>query len=86
MDEELDTSQQCILRASKANLYLGLHPKQHGQKGKGGDSGPLLCTDEVSPVVLHPDVDFSVQEGHRPAGLSREKPQKRWNTFPMRTG
>ena len=29
--------------------YSGLHQKQHGQQGEGGDSAPLLCSRETPP-------------------------------------
>ena len=51
---------------SESQSYPGLHPKQRGQQGKGGDPAPLLCAGETSPGVLHPDVKSSVQERHRP--------------------
>ena len=33
-----------------------------GQQVKGGNPAPLLCAGEVSPGILHPDVESSVQE------------------------
>jgi len=37
---------------------------------------PLLCTGEASPEVLHPDVESSVQERHRPVGAHPEEGHK----------
>ena len=56
--------------------YAGLHQKQRGQQGEGGDPAPLLCAGEASPGVLHPDVESSVQEGHRPVGAHPEEGHK----------
>ena len=53
--------------------YPGLHQKQCGQQGEGGDPAPLLCADEDSPGVLHPDVESSVQERCGPVGVCPEK-------------
>ena len=35
----------------------GLHQKKHGQKVKGSDPAPLLCTGEASPGELCPDME-----------------------------
>ena len=60
-----------------SQLYPGLLQKRHGNQGKGGDPAPLHCTGEVSPGVLHPDVESSVQERHGPGwSASREGPLK----------
>jgi len=57
----------------ESQLYAGLHQKQHGQQGEGRDPAPLPCTGEISPGVLHPDVESSLhghvrarpEEGHK---------------------
>ena len=46
------------------------------QQVKGGDPVPLLCTGEASPEVLHPDVESSIQERHKPVGTCLEKDHK----------
>jgi len=43
---------------------------------KGGDPAPLLCTGEILPGVLHPDVESSVQERHRSVGVGPEEGHK----------
>jgi len=43
-DEKLDTTWQCVSAAQKGNRTR-LHPQQHGQQVKGGDSAPLLHSD-----------------------------------------
>ena len=63
-----------MCRQSPENqLYPGLHQKQHGQEGKGGDPSPLLCAGETSCGVLHPDVESSAQERHGPVGVHPEE-------------
>jgi len=47
-----------------------------GQQVNGGAPAPLLCTDETSPGVLHPDVESSVQERDGPAGAHPEESHK----------
>jgi len=39
-----------------------------GNYSEGGDPAPLHCADETSSVVLLPDVEYLVQERHRPVG------------------
>jgi len=46
----------------ESQQYPGLHQKKRGQQIEGGDPAPPLCTGEVSPGVLCPDVESSVQE------------------------
>jgi len=57
----------------EGQLYPGLLPEKCGQQGKGGDSAPLLCSGEISPVVLHPALEPSALEGHGPVGVGPEE-------------
>ena len=57
-------------------LYPELQQKRCGKQVKGGDPAPLLCACEVSPGVLHPDVESSVGERDRPAGVCLEEGRK----------
>ena len=57
----------------EGQLYLGLHQKKHDQQVERSDPTPLLCTAEVSPGVLCPGVEHSVQERHGPVGACPEK-------------
>jgi len=41
--------------------------------GCGRSSCPLLCADETSPGVLHPNVESSVQEKPGPVGVHPEE-------------
>jgi len=43
---ELDVSQQHAIAAPKKQSYPGMHQKQCGQQGEGGDLVPFLCTGE----------------------------------------
>ena len=72
MDGKLEKSQQCVF-SPESQLYPGLHQKKHGQQGKGGDPALLLCAGEASPGVLHPDVESSVQDRHKPVGAHPEE-------------
>jgi len=49
VDEKLNMSQQGALTA-QGQPWPGLHQKQCGQQGKGGDSAPLLCSGETPPA------------------------------------
>jgi len=52
--------------------YSGLHQKQCHHGIEGGDSAPLLCSGETSLGVLHPALEPSAQERHRPVGVEEE--------------
>ena len=69
-------SQQCALTAQKANCILSCTKRSAGQLVEGGDPAPLLCADEASPGVLHPDVESSLQERCRPVGVCPEEGHK----------
>jgi len=56
--------------------YPGLHQKQHGQQGEGGDSGPLLHSGETPPGVLCPALEPSAQDRHGPVGVGPEEATK----------
>jgi len=62
--------------SAESQLYPGLHPKERGQQGEGGDAAPLLCADEISPGVLHPDGESSVQERREAVGVCPEEGHK----------
>ena len=67
MDEKLDMTQQSVLAAQKANSVPDSHQEKCGQRVKGGDSAPLLCSGETPPGVPHPALEPSAQE-HGPVG------------------
>jgi len=75
VDGKLGMSQQYAIAAQKGNCILGCI-KRCGQQIKGGNPAPLLCAGETSPGVLCPDVEFSVQERHGPAGPHQEEVHK----------
>lgn len=60
-------------RNPESQLYPGLHQKQCGQQGDGGDPASLLCTGEASTGVLCPDVQSSI---HGPVGALPEEDHK----------
>jgi len=60
----------------KSQLYPGLHKKKRDQLVEGDDSPPLLCSDETPPRVLHPALEPSAQERHRPVGVGSEEDRK----------
>jgi len=43
-------------RSPEIQLYPGLHQKQHGQQGGGGDPAPLLCN-------VRPHLQYCIQMG-----------------------
>lgn len=53
VNERQDMNQQWVLKAQKINCIPGLHPKQCGQQGKGGDSALLLHSCDTQSGVLH---------------------------------
>jgi len=59
-----------------SRVYPGLHQKTCGHQGEDDDPVPLLCADEDSPGVLHPDVDSSVQGRYGPVGACPQEGHK----------
>ena len=55
--------------SSESQSYPGLHQRKSGQQVEGCDPASLVCTGETSPVVLHADVESSVEERYRPVGV-----------------
>jgi len=62
--------------SSEGQLYPGLHPQQHDQQVEGGDFGPLLCSGETTPGVLHLALEPSAQDRHGPVGVGPEEATK----------
>ena len=71
MEGKLDMSQQCALAAQKANCILGCIKRSMASRSK-----EVLCSGEVSPGVLCPDVESSVQERYGLAGVHLEEGHK----------
>jgi len=66
----------------------GLHQEKCGQQVEEGDPAPLGCAGETSPGVLHPDVEFSVQESHGSVGVCPDEGHKNdpWDGSPSPQG
>ena len=52
VDNRLAVSQQCVFVAKKANAILGYIRMEHSQQVKGGDTPPLLYSDEAKFRLL----------------------------------
>jgi len=76
VDGKLDMSQQCALAAQKANHISGCIKRSVASRAREVILPPLFCTGKTSPGVLHPDVEFSVQERHGSVGTCPEKSHK----------
>ncbi|PKU42858.1 rna-directed dna polymerase from mobile element jockey-like [Limosa lapponica baueri] len=73
VDEKLNMSAAVRAGSPESQGHPGLHQKKCGQQVKGGDSAPLLYSDETPPGVLCPALDPSAQEGHEPYGTGPEE-------------
>jgi len=58
--------------------YITWAASKSWSAGQEGD--PLLCAGDVSPGVLHTDVESSVQKRHRPVGGHPEEGHKSYPT------
>jgi len=77
VDEKLNMTDTSVCAHSpEGQPYSGLHPQQHGQQVKGGDSVPLLCSSETLPGVLHLALEPSVWERHGAVGAGPEEAAK----------
>jgi len=65
-----------VWRAAQKANSIHSHQKKHGQQVKGSDSPPLLCSRGTPSGVLHPALEPSAQERHRPVGAGPEKGHK----------
>lgn len=71
VDEKLNVSHQCALRAQKAKCILGcIHRSVDSRAGRGILS---LCSHETPPRVLQPGLVSPTSEGHGMAGAYLEK-------------
>ncbi|PKU34132.1 rna-directed dna polymerase from mobile element jockey-like [Limosa lapponica baueri] len=68
VDEKLDMIWQMHAGGPESQLHPGLHQEKCGQQVEGGDSAPLLHSDETPPGVLCPALESTAQEGHGPVG------------------
>ncbi|RMC14217.1 hypothetical protein DUI87_09308 [Hirundo rustica rustica] len=55
LDEKLSMIQQCVLAAPNANCVL--HPKQHGQQARGGDSALYSALVKEGKDAIQRDLD-----------------------------
>ncbi|KAJ7410394.1 rna-directed dna polymerase from mobile element jockey-like [Pitangus sulphuratus] len=76
VEKELSMSQQCVLRAQKANCCTLGSSKEISPAGEGGDSPALLHSHETPPGVLHPALVFPRKEGCGLVGASPEEGHK----------
>jgi len=76
-DEKMDMTQTCAC-SPEGQPYPGLHQKQRGQQGKGGDSAPLLHSGVTPPGVLRPAPEPSAQARHRPDGVCPKEGHKNY--------
>ena len=68
-------SQQCAPTTQKDNCTLGSTKRSMASRsGRWSCPSALHC--EASPGALHPDVESSVQERHRPVGTHPEEGHK----------
>jgi len=58
-------------RSPAGQPYPGPHQEKRGQRVKGGDSAPLLCSGETLPGILHPALECSAREGRGPVGVAK---------------
>ena len=75
VDGKLDMSQQCVLTAQKANHILICTARSMASRLRKVIL-PLYSALVTSPGVLHPNVEFPVQERHGPVGVRPEKGDK----------
>jgi len=60
-------------RSPEGQPHPGLHQKQRGQQGEGGDPATLFQSGETPPGVLHPVLEPPAQERHGPVGAGPEE-------------
>jgi len=58
-----------MLPGTRRGKQTRLHQEKHGQQVEGGDSAPLLRSDEIPPGVLCPALEPSTQKRHGPIGV-----------------
>ena len=86
VDVKLNMSQQCALAAQKANRTLGCTKRCMTSRSREVIL-PLCCVlGRPHPGVLCLDVDYSLQERHRPVGVCPKESSKndpRHGTLPL---